>query len=98
MRSPDLGVLPDETRFDPAVHAPDRGFLQHDRLIDLAVLERTAVADRRVGTDIGVIHLRAPPDDRRAPNDRVHDVRALLDDDLSFDLAAGDRPAHIALE
>src|SRR6185436_16843004 len=44
MRAADLHVLADQAGLDAAVDVGDGGAFQHDRVLDLAVLDRAAVA------------------------------------------------------
>src|SRR2546426_10321588 len=66
MRAANFHVLADQARFDAAVDVGDRGVFKHDRVLDLAIFQRAAVADRRVWADIGMDHARAAADDRRS--------------------------------
>src|SRR6185295_12946414 len=85
----DTHVRSDQRVRDAPGDPLDAGALENDRVLDLAALDITARADRRVGADEGVVDLGAGPDDRRAAQSRPDDPGPGLENHLALDAAAG---------
>jgi hypothetical protein len=67
---------------------------EHDRVLDLAILDAAAVADRRVRPDVRVRDARVASDDGGTAHDGARRSRAFLDHDFAFDvLSPSDFPA-----
>ena len=75
----DSHVLADEAGLDPPVQVLYRRALQHDRVLDLGVLDDDVVSDRRVRADVRVRQHRAAADDRRPADRRALEPRPALD-------------------
>ena len=70
------------------------GARQHDRVLQLGLLDRHVLADRRVGPDVGVGELRPAADDRRAAHGRALEPHALLDHNASLDARVDQLAVH----
>ena len=85
-RRGDLHAPADQRRLDPA-HPADRRSGQHDRVLDLAVLQQAARPDRGERPDVGASDLAVGPDDSRADDARALHAGAFLDHDPADQLA-----------
>src|ERR1700678_176962 len=82
----DLDMMSDEGRLD-AAHPPDRGPGQDDGVLDLAIGDHAAWADRGERADVRVGHLGTGADDGRAHDPRSADPGAGVDDPPADQLA-----------
>src|SRR3954462_4284723 len=76
-----------EAVFEAAGDVDYLAVFEDDGVLDLAVGDRAAVVDGRVGAYVGVDDAGVGADDGRAADDRVDDLGALLDDHLALNVA-----------
>src|SRR5207237_4361868 len=86
--APNLDISPQQGGLHPPEEIVNLGSGEQNRVLDLGVLDRAVLADRRVGADVAVGQARPGSDDRRAPDGTTLEPRASLDHDAAVDLGA----------
>src|SRR3954470_7400234 len=90
----DLHVLADQARLDPVLEVADRRSREHDRVLQLGAGDLHVLAERRVGTDVGVRDPAAAADDRRTAHGRALEPGALLDHHAALDARVHELTLH----